>query len=298
LIYVFAVLFAFTYATPILIPDNGLPVVMWHGMGDSCCNPLSLGGVKRMIEKAIPGIYVASIKIGKNFEQDTMNGFLKNANDQIEIARDQIRNDTKLSQGFNAIGFSQGGQFLRAYVQRFNDPPVHNLITLGGQHQGVFGFPRCPGENSTLCDIVRKGLNIGAYVPYIQNHLVQAEYWKDPFNIDKYLKKSVFLADINNEKNSKVDSYKTNLMSLNKFVMVLFSEDSMVQPRESEWFGFYKSGQDKEVESLQESQLYKEDWLGLQQMDKDKKLDFLTCPGDHLQFTREWFDENIIPYLK
>lgn len=38
----------------------------------------------------------------------------------------------------------------------------------------------------------------------------------------------------------------------------MFESDTMVQPKESEWFGFYKPGQNKEVESLQESNLYKE----------------------------------------
>jgi hypothetical protein len=33
-------------------------VVLWHGMGDTCCLPTSMGYVKKMIEKAIPGVYV------------------------------------------------------------------------------------------------------------------------------------------------------------------------------------------------------------------------------------------------
>ena len=41
-----------------------------------------------------------------------------------------------------------------------------------------------------------------------------------------------------------------------------------------------------------------QDWLGLQQMDRDKKLHFLTADGDHLQFTDEFFDEQILPFLK
>jgi hypothetical protein len=28
-----------------------LPFVLWHGMGDTCCNPLSLGGVDTALEK-------------------------------------------------------------------------------------------------------------------------------------------------------------------------------------------------------------------------------------------------------
>jgi len=42
-----------------------------------------------------------------------------------------------------------------------------NLISFGGQHQGVYGFPHCPGENSTICDYIRKLLNIGAYERYV-----------------------------------------------------------------------------------------------------------------------------------
>ena len=29
---------------------------------------------------------------------------------------------------------------------------------------GVFGLPHCPGENSTLCEYVRKLLDYGAYI--------------------------------------------------------------------------------------------------------------------------------------
>ena len=34
--------------------------------GDSCCNPLSMGAIKKMIEEDISGIYVISLMIGKN----------------------------------------------------------------------------------------------------------------------------------------------------------------------------------------------------------------------------------------
>lgn len=32
-------------------------------------------------------------------------------------------------------------------------------------------------------------------------------------------------------------------------------------------------------------------------MDKAGKLVFLATEGDHLQFTREWFTQNLLPYL-
>uniref|UniRef100_A0A3P8RJR6 Palmitoyl-protein thioesterase 1 n=1 Tax=Amphiprion percula TaxID=161767 RepID=A0A3P8RJR6_AMPPE len=44
--------------------------------------------------------------------------------------------------------------------------------------------------------------------------------------------------------------------------------------------------------------LFVQDRLGLAAMDKAGKLVFLATEGDHLQFTREWFNANLLPYLR
>ncbi|XP_043573671.1 palmitoyl-protein thioesterase 1 [Chiloscyllium plagiosum] len=274
-----------------------VPVVIWHGMGDSCCNPLSMGFIKKLVEKEITGIYVLSLEIGNSIAEDMENSFFMNVNDQVELVCNILSKDKNLQNGYNAMGFSQGGQFLRAVAQRCPSPAMLKLITFGGQHQGVYGLPRCPGETSQICNLIRKMLNVGAYSSPIQDHLVQAEYWHDPLNEDLYREKSIFLADINQERGIN-ESYKVNLMKLKKLVMVKFLNDTMVDPVDSEWFGFYKVGQAKDTYSLQESALYQEDRLGLKTMDKAGKLQFLTVNGDHLQFSEEWFVTNIIPYLK
>ncbi|XP_052089152.1 palmitoyl-protein thioesterase 1-like [Mytilus californianus] len=269
------------------------PVVLWHGMGDSCCNPLSMGSIKGLIEKQVSKVYVKSLEIGDNIEEDTINGFFLNANTQISMVCEMLAKDSKLQNGYNAIGFSQGGQFLRAVAQRCPNPPMINLISVGGQHQGVYGFPRCPGVNETLCDEVRRLLNLGAYIDAIQDRLVQAEYWHDPMNEDEYKKKSIFLADINQE-NKMNATYKTNLLKVKNIALVKFLDDGMVQPRDSEWFGFYNPGQAKTVYNLTQSKLYTQDLLGLKQMNEAGRLHFLASPGDHLQFTEEWFISNIV----
>jgi len=276
---------------------NFRPVVLWHGMGDSCCFPFSMGHIKQVIEKALPGIYVYSIEIGSSIDDDQTNGFFMNVNDQVKFVCKNLSADPNLAMGFNAVGFSQGGQFLRAYIERCNFPPVYNLITFGGQHQGVYGFPKCPAQSSEICEWIRELLAIGAYVGWIQDFLVQAEYWHDPFAEDEYKRYCVFLPDINNE-NQKNSTYKKNLISLNKFVMTKFTKDTMVQPIESEWFGYYKPGSDTQVIPLQETQLYKEDWIGMKTLDEANKLAFLSVDGDHLQFSEPWFLSSIVgPYL-
>ena len=131
-----------------------------------------------------------------------------------------IQEDPELQNGYNAIGFSQGGQFLRAVAQRCPQPPMKNLITFGAQHQGVFGFPNCPGEMDPFCDIVRDLLNYGAYVEFVQDFLVQAQYWHDPLHFETYVEKSLFIAEVNNEKAEKNASYAINLAQLENFVMV------------------------------------------------------------------------------
>jgi len=274
-----------------------LPTVLWHGMGDTCCYSFSMGRIKKMIEQEVSDIYVYSIEIGDSVEEDEWNGFFKNVNDQIDYVCEKLASNPNLTNGFNALGFSQGSQFLRAYVERCNNPPVHNLISIGGQHQGVYGFPRCPGESYTLCEWARELVEIGAYEKWIQDFLVQAEYWHDPFNDENYLTDCIFLPDINNEREKKNDSYKKRMMSLNNFVMVKFNQDSIVQPKETEWFSFYETGQDITIIPLENSTLYTEDWIGLKFLDSQNKLKFLSVDGDHLQFTDEWFFMNIIPYL-
>ncbi|XP_017461614.1 PREDICTED: palmitoyl-protein thioesterase 1-like, partial [Rhagoletis zephyria] len=110
----------------------------------------------------------------------------------------------------------------------------------------------------------------------------------------EYRQKSSFLSNINNEVFIN-QSYITNLNKLEKFVMVKFLNDSIVQPKESQWFGFYAPGQDKSIRPLIQSGVYED--LGLKQMDENGKLLYLSVEGDHLQMTSKWFIENIIPLL-
>ncbi|XP_055709528.1 palmitoyl-protein thioesterase 1 [Phlebotomus papatasi] len=270
-----------------------VPVVLWHGMGDSCCFPFSLGSIKKLIEEEVPGISVISLKIGKSLIADYESGFFVHPDKQVKEVCEFISNEPQFDHGYNAIGFSQGGQFLRALAQRCPQPRMKNLISLGGQHQGIFGLPNCPSLSRKTCEYFRKLLNYAAYEKWVQNLLVQATYWHDPLNEDTYRVGSSFLADINNEREINQD-YIQNLKFLERFVMVKFLNDTIVQPIESQWFGFYAPGSDQDVLPLRKTRLFKEDRLGLRSV----PMDFLECEGNHLQFTKEWFIENIIPYLK
>lgn len=59
----------------------------------------------------------------------------------------------------------------RAIAQRCPVPPMLNLISLGGQHQGVFGLPNCPSLSHKSCESFRKMLNVAAYTKYDKSAL-------------------------------------------------------------------------------------------------------------------------------
>lgn len=276
------------------------PVVLWHGMGDNCCFPFSMGAIKSEIQKAVPGIFVHSIMTGGNVAVDEVEGFLGNMNDQVDTACKQLKALPELAGGFNAVGFSQGGQLMRAYVQRCNDPPVRQLITFGGQHMGIADIPACIGTSIVLCKQMAELLGRGAYLLGVRNVSVQAQYFKDPMAKDDYLAHNIFLPDINNEGALKKDSYKANLASLERLVLIKFKYDFVVVPNDSSWFAYYPWGSlnRSEILPMNQTQLYKQDWIGLKSLDEQGKIVFKECPAMHMKFTMTYFkNEVLIPYL-
>ena len=60
----------------------------------------------------------------------------------------------------------------------------------------------------------------------------------------------------------------------------------------------HELGQAQEMLAYNETALYIEDWIGLKTLDEAGKLDFLTSPGGHLQFTHEFFFDVVDKYFK
>jgi palmitoyl-protein thioesterase len=81
---------------------------MWHGVGSD-----HLDSLKQIIRENVnEDVYIKSIQLGTNAIEETENGILIHPNDQISEVCYQIMEDDNLKDGFHAIGFSQGGQFL------------------------------------------------------------------------------------------------------------------------------------------------------------------------------------------
>ncbi|KDD74445.1 palmitoyl protein thioesterase [Helicosporidium sp. ATCC 50920] len=273
-------------------------------MGDWCCNPEGLGGLAADISASLNGTFVHSVETGEGWLLDIASGFFGSVDAQVSRVCAQLRALPELAGGYVALGISQGGQFLRAVVERcqHQGPRAHTLVTLGGQHQGVMAAPGCAstalnGTASVWCSTMQAMLSRGAYVGFVQARVVQAQYFKDPYDLPAYLEAMPFLADINCEyPGYKNPLYRDNLASLQRLVLVQFDDDDMVVPKESAHFGFFNGTR---LIPMRESDMYLEDWIGLKELDTAGRIVFLNTPGRHLQFDPEWFTEQIVePFLR
>lgn len=235
--------------------------------------------------------YTYNIRLDEDGGDDRTATFYGNVTEQISIACAKIAQDPILSKApaVNAIGFSQGGQFMRAYVETCNSPPVKNLVTFGSPHNGISDFNNCEQSWSTLVCIAWDGiLKTQTWTHWVQSHLVPAQYYKDPEKIDEYLEYSNWLANVNNERPVKNETYKKNLANLDSFWMYQFSEDTVVVPPESTWFdSVVGTGEDRIVQKLKDQDIYLEDWIGLRELDEKGALVYKVAEGPHMSVTDE-----------
>ena len=250
-----------------------------------------------LAEAVNPGTYVYYIHVGDDASSDKTATFLGNVNDQIAKVCADIASDPILSTApaVNGLGFSQGSQLLRAYVERCNNPPMSNLVTFGGQHNGIAEFQSCdPGD--WLCNGWEGILKTQTWTNFVQTRLVPAQYYRNPEDLESYLEYSNFLADINNERTKKNQTYVENMKKLDRFAMIIFDDDTQVVPKWSGWFDEYNATSEKRT-ALRDRPIYNEDWLGLKWLDEKNRLEFKNISGGHMQFGDSLLNETFNKYF-
>ena len=63
----------------------------------------------------------------------------------------------------------------------------------------------------------------------------------------------------------------------------MFSEDTMIHPKETAWFG--SEDKDGNLLTMKQQEIYQNDVFGLKTVDEAGKISFITIQGNHLQFT-------------
>ncbi|CAG8591605.1 16551_t:CDS:2, partial [Racocetra fulgida] len=189
-----------------------------------------MGKIQEIIKEVLPGIYTYSIMVGEDESEDKKSSFFGNINEEVNSVCEKLKADINLKYGISDI-------------------------------------PGCEG-NDGWCKLMRSIASQGAYSGYVRNHIIQAQYFKDPKRLDIYLKKNIFLPDINNELEVKNETYKKNLVTLNKLVLIRFTEDTTLKPGDTAV---------RNVVPVREQKLYKEDWIGLKTLDEAGRLVFKDC---------------------
>jgi palmitoyl-protein thioesterase len=271
---------------------DSLPLVFLHGMGDSCFNR----GMESITESSgeYMGVYSVCIPTGDTRLADTMNGFLMDMNSNVDTFAEKVKADKLLANGFNCVGLSQGNNICRGYIQRYNDPPVNTHLSIHGPLVGVAALPSCQ-ERDDVCQNVDALLSKLAYTQNMQDFLFQADYFRDVNFVDTpEYKATSQMASWNNEGNTVNPAFKENFLKTNTFAMIKADADTVVVPREGEWFGAYADNDYSTLLSMTETSWYKDDLFGLKTAHQDGKIKFNSTSGNHLEFTDDelygWLD--------
>lgn len=254
--HIFSSLFTFMLTTQLInvTPTNNQvnkdmtkPIVLLHGVASDAENTKELADWLKITFNR----QVINIELGNGIDTS-----LTPMNFQLELLCKTIYDIPELESGFDFIGMSQGGLLARGYVEYCNKYKVLNLITLVSPHGGVF-------YKSPILNFVK------IYSPEMQKKYSFTNYWRNPIDYELYLDNSTYLAQLNNERSINYDN-KKNIESLKNFVMVFSPFDSVVIPPQSAIFSLLDSELD--IVPLFDTELYKQDWLGLQKLDKENKL--------------------------
>lgn len=264
------------------------PAVLMHGIVSTAAG---MDDIANWLRQTYPGIYVVSIEIG-NGKTDS---YMWPMDKQVEHFCQTVQADENLRQGFNMLGYSQGSVIVRAALERCS-LPVHNLITLSGIHQGVFGIPYLLQLPIEFRELVSKA----AYEQGVQNLISASNYWRDPEELTRFRSDCHFLPDINNERTVRNETYRDNILKLNAFVMTYTDVDKVVVPKESGWFMGYAAGS-LNVETWNTSRQFTEDLIGMRTLLEQGKLHTFVSHVAHQDVphepNRDFIFTNILPFF-
>lgn len=267
-----------------------VPVVIMHGLNSY--KEIWEEYYVPWLERDFPEMYVKVLEVGNGLKESIFYNF----DDYVDQIAADLKNDPELKDGFTFMGHSQGGLVARAYIEKCNDPPALQFISLSSPQAGYYCAPNdCMIDLGDYTYFVDYLVSEFMYTDEFQDKVMPAAYWKDPTMLDLYRKKCRVLPYVNNEMEVE-EKYKENFMSVKKLLIVGSSNDEFIVPYRSAFFEFYKDGSITEITPLEESEFWKEDHIGLKKLYEEGKVEFVNSYLHHMDYS---YDEQFYrDYIK
>ncbi|CAG9784651.1 unnamed protein product [Diatraea saccharalis] len=263
------------------------PVVLIHGI---MTGSGSMEMISHRIQEKHPGTIVYNVNRFEGWSSlETM------WHQVLEIGLDIANISAKHPEGINLIGYSQGGLIARGIVQTFSNVSIDTFISLSSPQAGQYGA----GFLHLVFPGLVKDTVYELFYSRVGQHTSVGNYWNDPYHQTLYEMYSVYLPYINNHiKSAKTDDFKNNMLRLKRLVLIGGPDDNVITPWQSSQFGYY-NGSEAVVE-MRAQDIYTEDRIGLQALDKANRLHLITVPGVnhfswHMNVTI--VDDCLLPYL-
>lgn len=273
-------------------PTNTMPIVYIPGLGSSCFIDGISSFYKEIKNKNPYGNKMYCIDPAPSVFS-ILTSIKYQAKRACELINKRVE-EWKLDQGFIILGSSQGNLLGRYILQNCEAGKyVKRYISSGGPHMGVMRVPRT--GYGFFGKIINGVVEDFVYNPLIQRMIGPAGYFKSLSKYETYLKNSIFLPDLNNERSFN-QQYKDRMSQLEALVLVKYTKDHVIYPNESEHFGYYADSTQTTMVKMEDTDTYKNDTLGLRELNESGRIFFYDSPHDHLGMTIEEVHEFIFPH--
>lgn len=196
-----------------------------------------------------------------------------------EIRPEMMKVMSENPDGVHLVCFSQGGLICRGVLETLPSHNVVNFISLSAPQGGQYG------TTAYLAPLLPKYLTKDYYKLFytkLGQRWSIANYWNDPHRQKLFFHWSNFLAVVNNQSTTNTSfspAFRKSFLRLKNLVLVGGPDDGVITPWQSSQFAVFDD--EEKVVEMKHQLLYREDYIGLQTLDRRSSLHLCTVPGVH-----------------
>ena len=286
-------IFLLALASTLGLQVERVGLLYMHGCGQSFDHPGNVV-LKNFIEENT-GVTVHLIDAFNDFAAPPAESSITPMWIQVPAILEQVKNISAQYDKIIAVGYSQGGIIWRAMIEGWDD---HNVDTFIAMASPQHGFADLPPEFLTamknyVIDSIQEASSYSLghdfvkaflYSEKVQNVFSPSNFFLEPAMYRLY-KRTRFFPRLNNEVGAESEKLrqKTNFERLRKFLMVGGPDDGVINPWQSEIFGFRTV--DRKILYMNETEFYKKNLFGLKTLDEKGAVDTCVVEGvPHKEF--------------